>query len=91
MNFPIPPIFFTSSVPGRIDKISAFEITAFAPISFRSSVEMYFAVPLVATGIKNGVSISPFFVFRIPILAFVFLSLCFILNISMFSPVKEYL
>jgi hypothetical protein len=44
-------------------------------ISSKSWLEICFTLVFVATGIKKGVSIAPFFVFKIPILAFVFLSL----------------
>ena len=78
MNFFIPPTFLKNSSPGLKYKTKAFEITAVLPIFFRSTLEIYFTVVFVATGMKKGVSILPDFVLKIATRAF--LSLCDILN-----------
>ena len=57
-------------------------------IDSKSLLEMCFTLALVATGMKKGVSMLPFFVVSMPTLALVFLSLWVILNMFMVLIVK---
>ncbi len=75
INSFIPPSFLITFVPGLSERINEFEMTALIPISSSFFVFKNLTVDFVATGIKNGVSIFPDLVFKMAILADVFLSL----------------
>src|SRR3989344_5610156 len=82
MNFPMPPNFLIISTPGRNERMKALEMIALAPMLARSSGEMCLTVVFVATGIKNGVSISPDFVCRMPARALLVGSFATMVNTS---------
>ena len=66
MNFCTPPILATSSVPGRKYRWYVFARMICACISRRSRVESPFTLARVPTGIKIGVSTTPWAVWSRP-------------------------
>lgn len=87
MNLPSPPIFFMVAVPGLRLKRKELLMVACVPRLVSASEVRCFAVPFVATGMKNGVVIVFVFVVNVPVRALP--SSCVIVNGCIIMVVQQ--